>query len=121
MPTSPWPKTPPTRDRITKLQPYPPHFAEPEKLLFRQIVSEFVIADAGSEQLLITACEAHARARLCREAVDRDGMMVVDRFGVKQPHPLLKAEASARGQYLASLRALNLEPPKPGMSKRNAW
>jgi hypothetical protein len=43
-------------------------------------------------------------------------MTVKDRFGVLQPHPLLKTEASARGQYLAALRALNLEPPAP--SKR---
>jgi hypothetical protein len=89
---------------------------EPERELFRSIVTEFRVDDIGSLQLLTIACEAHARARLCRERIDAEGMTAKDRFGILQPHPLLKTEVSARGQYLASLRALNLEPPAP--SKR---
>jgi hypothetical protein len=96
--------------------PCPSHLQEPEKSLFRQIMSEFQIDDSGSVQLLIVACEAHARARACREQIDAAGLVIRDRFGISQPHPLLKTEVSARGQYLAALKALNLEPPKPGRS-----
>jgi|GraSoiStandDraft_27_1057306.scaffolds.fasta_scaffold111800_2 P27 family predicted phage terminase small subunit len=117
MPTSQFPKVVPTRNPLRSGPVSPPtHLDEEEQALFRSIVNEFRIDDAGSVELLVTACEAHARCRVCRETIDKEGMTVKDRFGVLQPHPLLKTEASARGQYLASLRALNLEPPQP--SKR---
>jgi P27 family predicted phage terminase small subunit len=117
MPTSAYPKIVPTRAPIRSGPiPAPSHLEDPERELFRSIVTEFRIDDAGSIELLITACEAHQRCRTCRETIAKDGMMLADRFGALQPHPLLKAEASARGQYLAALRALNLEPPAP--SKR---
>jgi Phage terminase, small subunit len=116
MPTSTWPRTIPTRDRISGPAPIPPHFEAEEQALFKQIQTEFAIDDIGSVELLILACEAHARCQAARLQIDEQGMTIKDRFGILQPHPLLKAEASARGQYLAALRALNLEPPQP--SKR---
>jgi hypothetical protein len=116
MPTSAWPKTSPTRSRISGLTPCPAHLEAQEAALFRKIQTEFAIDDVGSIALLVTALEAHQRCRVARETIDEQGMTVKDRFGVLQPHPLLKTEASARGQYLAALRALNLEPPAP--SKR---
>jgi hypothetical protein len=107
MPTSQFPKVVPTRNPLRSGPVSPPtHLDEEEQALFRSIVNEFRIDDAGSVELLVTACEAHARCRVCRETIDKEGMTV----------KLLKTEASARGQYLASLRALNLEPPQP--SKR---
>jgi hypothetical protein len=116
MPTSPWPKTVPTRSRISGPMPCPTHLAEEGAGLFRRIQTEFAIDDIGSIELLVTALEAHQRCRVARLQIDKEGMTIVDRFGISQPHPLLKTEASARGQYLAALRALNLEPPAP--SKR---
>jgi Phage terminase, small subunit len=106
----------PTRAPIRSGPILPPHLEPEEAALFKSIVAEFRVDDVGSLQLLTTAMEAHQRCRLAREAVAKDGMMLPDRFGTLQPHPLLKAEASARGQYLAALKQLNLEPPAP--SKR---
>jgi hypothetical protein len=117
MSTSQYPKVVPTRAPIRSGPIPPPSHLEPEEaVLFKSIVAEFRVDDIGSLQLLITAMEAHQRCRTCREAIDREGMTIKDRFGILTSHPLLKAEASARGQYLAALRALNLEPPQP--SKR---
>jgi hypothetical protein len=114
MSTSPYPKVVPTRSPIRSGPiPAPAHLEEPERELFRSIVTEFRVDDIGSLQLLTTAMEAHHRCRVCREAVAEDGLVLKDRFGVLQPHPLLKTEASARGQYLAALKQLNLEPPAP--------
>jgi hypothetical protein len=114
VPTSQFPKVVPTRTPIRSGPiPTPEHLEEPERELFRSIVTEFRVDDVGSLQLLTTAMEAHQRCRVCREAIDREGMTIKDRFGILTSHPLLKAEASARGQYLAALRALNLEPPQP--------
>jgi hypothetical protein len=47
--------------------------------------------------------------RLAQEAIERDGMTVLDRFGQRKAHPLLPAERDARAQMLAALRALNLD------------
>jgi hypothetical protein len=114
MSTSNYPKVVPTRAPIRSGPiPAPSHLEEPERELFRSIVNEFRIDDAGSIELLVTACEAHQRCRLAREQIDKAGMIITDRFGMR-PHPLLKTEASARAAYLASLRALNLEPPQAG-------
>jgi hypothetical protein len=113
MPTSPWPKMVATRDRLSGPSPCPAHFEEEEAVLFRKIQTEFAIDDIGSVELLVVACEAHARCRAARLQIDKEGMTLKDRFGILAQHPLLKTEASARGQYLAALRALNLEPPQP--------
>jgi phage terminase small subunit len=114
MSTSQYPKVVPTRAPIRSGPiPAPSHLEPEEAALFKSIVAEFRVDDVGSLQLLTVACEAHQRCRLAREAITREGMTIKDRFGILTSHPLLKAEASARGQYLAALRVLNLEPPPP--------
>ena len=47
--------------------------------------------------------------RRCREAIDRDGETVVDRFKQVKGHPLLAAERDARAAFLAGMRMLNLD------------
>jgi P27 family predicted phage terminase small subunit len=117
MSTSPYPKVVPTHAPIRSGPiPAPSHLDPEEAALFKSIVAEFRVDDIGSLQLLTTAMEAHQRCRTCREAIDRDGLTITDKHGVLVPHPLLRSEGSARQQYLAALRALNLEPPQP--SKR---
>jgi hypothetical protein len=59
--------------------------------------------------LLRTTLEAHQRTRHCREAIDRDGEALADRFGQLKPHPLLAAERDARSAFLAGMKALNLD------------
>jgi Phage terminase, small subunit len=114
MSTSAYPKVVPTRSPIRSGPIPPPHLDSEEAALFKSILNEFKVDDIGSLQLLTTAMEAHQRCRVCREAIDREGLTVVDRHGVLVPHPLLRSEGSARQQYLAALRALNLEPPAAG-------
>lgn len=87
----------------------PPHLAQPERDLWLRIVSEYRFDGSASLSLLGTAMEAHQRARRCREAVDKDGESVRDRFGQVRGHPLLPAERDARAAYLAALRMLNLD------------
>lgn len=52
---------------------------------------------------------ASLRLRLAQEAIQRDGMTILDRFGQRKAHPLLPAERDARSQMLAALKALNLD------------
>jgi hypothetical protein len=47
--------------------------------------------------------------RRCRQAIDRDGEAVRDRWQQLKPHPLLSAERDARAAFLAAFRQLNLD------------
>jgi hypothetical protein len=118
MPATPWPKRQPPSYTVTKLRSPPAHLEEEEATLFREIVAGFRVDDPGSVQLLITAMEAHQRARHCRMRIDQDGEAVTDRFGQIRQHPLLASERDARGQFLASMRALNLEKV---LDRRAVW
>jgi hypothetical protein len=75
------------RAPIQKLASPPKHLEPTEAALFRQIVSEFAIDDAGALSLLTTACEAHMRARRARERIAEEGEMMKDRFGQLRASP----------------------------------
>lgn len=95
----------PARD----LAPPPDHLEASEAELWRAIIDDYLFADAASLALLAAALEARQRMRRCREAVDRDGETVVDRFKQVKGHPLLAAERDARSAFLAGMRMLNLD------------
>jgi hypothetical protein len=91
--------------------PSPPdHFEKPERMLWKKIVETYSFNDdAAALSLLITALEAKARARRCRERIDRDGEVTADRFGQLRQHPLLPAERGAQNNYIAAMKSLNLQ------------
>lgn len=89
--------------------PPPTHLEPPERALWSEVHAAFVLDDAASLALFRSALEAHQRARRCREAIDRDGEAVRDRWNQLKPHPLLSAERDARAAFLAAMRALNLD------------
>jgi phage terminase small subunit len=90
--------------------PRPPRHLEPsERKLWNQLVAGFDFRDSASQAVLRTALEAHQRSRRCREAIDRDGEAVRDRFDQIKPHPLLPAERDGRAAFLQGMRALNLD------------
>jgi hypothetical protein len=59
--------------------------------------------------LLRATLESHQRARLCREAIEKQGATYRDRFDQPKPHPLLASERDARSAFIAGMRALNLD------------
>ena len=93
-----------------RTMPAPPtHLDRTERDLWRSIAAEHVFEDAASKSLLRVALEAHQRMRRCRDAIDRDGEAVRDRWDQLKPHPLLSAERDARAAFLAAFRQLNLD------------
>lgn len=103
-------KTPSKSRRSARdLAPAPEHLDRPEADLWAAIVEDYRFEDAASIALLAAAMEARQRARRCREAIDRDGETINDRFGQLKPHPLLAAERDARAAFLAAMRLLNLD------------
>ena len=62
----------------------------------------------GATALLLAVCESRDRAESARQAIERDGALVTDRFGQKKPHPLLPVERDARSAMVTALKALRL-------------
>src|SRR5262245_44593996 len=63
--------------------------------LWRTVMSEYHIVDAGGLAILAQACGAADRVAECAEGIDAEGVTVHTRTGVRA-HPLLRAEAEQR-------------------------
>lgn len=93
------------------------------KGLWRRLIAEYGVGDEGGLQILRAGLEAFERMRGAQERIAKDGIVLVDRFGQVKAHPLLPVERDSRAQYLAALKALNLDlepvhdrPGRPGGS-----
>ena len=89
--------------------PPPDHLGEPERQIWAGVFRDFDISTDAGIAVLTTSLEAHQRARECREAILKDGMVVTGRDGQAKVHPLLSVERDARAAWLAGLRTLGLE------------
>jgi phage terminase small subunit len=93
--------------------PSPPrHLEKPEAALWRDFAKNFQFDDPAAIAILSVALEAHQRARRCRQAIDRDGETVTDRFAQVRPHPLISAERDSRAAFLSAMKILNLDITK---------
>jgi hypothetical protein len=90
-------------------KPAPKHLPAPERALWREIVSNYVVDDGAACEVLAVALEARARMRKCRQQIDNDGEAIRDRWNQVRAHPLLVAERGARDSYLSALRLLSLD------------
>jgi hypothetical protein len=83
--------------------------------LWRTVLADFVIDDAGSLCVLEQAAAAYGRAEALREAIDRDGEILLGRHGLRE-HPGLKAELQARAFVVRALSKLGVvfENVRPG-------
>ncbi|MFH0812216.1 MAG: hypothetical protein V2A69_05195 [Pseudomonadota bacterium] len=104
-----------------KLKSCPGHLSKEAKLIWKELTTEYGIADAGGLAILKTGLEAYDRATGARVAIDKEGLTITDRFGASKPHPLLVCERDARSQWLAALKQLNMDieplrdgPGRPG-------
>jgi P27 family predicted phage terminase small subunit len=84
--------------------------------LWNRITSEYAIEDAAGRELLALACAALDRAEACRDAIDRDGEVLLTRLGVAKEHPALRAELASRAFVAKMLLRLGLdvEPMRSG-------
>jgi P27 family predicted phage terminase small subunit len=87
----------------------PSHLSAEARAWWREIVTDFAIDDRAGLLLLTQAAEAWDRARDCRQAIERDGVTVRDRFDQVRPHPLLPAERDARAAFLQAVKHLHLD------------
>lgn len=94
----------------------PPTLSATAQSWWRRLRLEYQIDDSAGLLLLGAAMEALDRTNDSEARVRRDGAFVKDRFGQLRPHPGIAVARDARGQLLASLKALNvdLEPLRDG-------
>jgi P27 family predicted phage terminase small subunit len=94
----------------------PSHLSREARQIWKSLVEEYGINDAGGLEILKTGLEARDRFTGARVKINADGMTIFDRHGTEKGHPLLAAERDARAQWLAALKMLNLdvEPLRDG-------
>jgi len=93
---------------------------EAEKLK-KAILVEYAITDEAGIAILETAIEAYDLAHEAQTEIDKEGLTVEGDRGQKKAHPLLSVVRFSRAQFLAGLKALNLDieplrdgPGRPG-------
>lgn len=117
---------------VTKLQVVgdaPPAAKPPRKLgrhgenLWRTIMTEYRIEDAGGIEMLLSACQQLDRAESCREIIDQDGEIIRNKKIGAREHPLLKHELAARSFVVRTLQRLGLdvEAVKPMGRPAGMW
>ena len=71
--------------------------------LWRSIMSEYQIEDGGGLSMLAQACIALDRAEQCRVQIERDGVVLRTKTGLKDD-PALKHELASRSFVVRTLR-----------------
>src|SRR5689334_19132698 len=79
------------------------------RALWSAIQAGYGINDPGGMVLLMTAARCADLEANAMETAHADGLVGVDRYGQRRPHPLLSVARDARSQKLQALRQLNLD------------
>jgi hypothetical protein len=89
--------------------PPPPELLDaPEQKIWSTIVREHPFNRAG-HLMLENALLSLGRARKCREIIERDGAMIMNREGMPMRHPLLAIEVQSRKLVRDTFKALKIE------------
>lgn len=98
------------------------------KKLRKGIIEEYAIDDEAGLAILQTAMEAYTEMERAQVIVDEQGPVLVDRWNQVKAHPLCSVIRDCRAQFLAGLKALNLDleplhnkPGRPPNSKNKRW
>jgi hypothetical protein len=83
--------------------------------LWRDVLVAYEFSDRASYETLAQACSAADRAAEMAAQIDRDGVAIRTKAGLRD-HPLLKHELAARAFVVRALArlGLDLEPTRPG-------
>jgi hypothetical protein len=76
--------------------------------LWRDVLVAYEFSDRASYETLAQACSAADRAAEMAEQIDRDGVAIRTKTGLRD-HPLLKHELAARAFVVRSLAKLGLD------------
>jgi phage terminase small subunit len=92
----------------------PNHLSSGSGKLYRRLADEYRLdQEPHALEVLRLACEALDRCAQAREAIEKDGPFVTNRFGEKRPHPGIGVERDSRIAALRALRELSLDGEAP--------
>ena len=86
----------------------PPNLGEHGAKLWRAVMSEYDVQDAGGLAMLAQACEAADRLEALAEHIRNDGEVVRSKSGLRE-HPALKHELANRAFIVRTLSKLGLD------------
>lgn len=98
----------------------PEHLSKDAATWWSAVVAAYVLEDHHL-RLLTEAAVSWDRAQEARRIIERDGIVVIDRFGQPREHPAVKVETASRTLYARLMRELDLdgEPlPDPRLPRR---
>ena len=78
---------------------------------WQAVVADYDVSDSAGLELLSQACACLTEIDELSEQIRKDGLTAKGYRGQPRPHPLLKAKAEARRQFLACIKTLRLDIP----------
>ena len=88
----------------------PEHLSGNAKRWWQSVFQEFELDHSGIE-LISLAAEALHLASTARDEIERDGLIVVDRFGQQKPHPAIAIERDSSLRFAKLASAIGLLDP----------
>jgi P27 family predicted phage terminase small subunit len=98
--------------KTSKADSAPSYLAAEGRAFFERITEEFEL-DAPALQTLALACKQLDRLAEARQVLQREPVVVPDRFGFPKTHPAVEVERNAAVAFARLMReiGLDLEPP----------
>jgi len=90
----------------------PMHLQPQTRRWWREIARTYEL-ESHHVRLLILACEALDRGKQARELLDREGLVVQDRYGQVRAHPAAAIERQAAVTFARLVRELGLDTEGP--------
>jgi hypothetical protein len=81
--------------------------AEAESLKAR-LEAAYDVSSVGAQAMLLAGLKAYDTARKAEAILERDGVVVLDRYGTPKAHPACDVARQARAQWQSTLRVLGL-------------
>ncbi len=90
----------------------PEHLGEQGRRFWSRVVEAFELLPQDLDRLE-GAAKALDRAAAAREILDREGLVVRDRFGQHREHPAARLETQAWGTFRLLVRELGIDDEPP--------
>lgn len=109
----------------SKTTPKNDHLTAATRRWVEQICADYDL-ESHHLRILLTAAESWDRAATARQAIEKHGLMVKDRYGQLKTNPAAETERSSKILFLRAIRELGLdvegpeESPRPPVAPANA-
>lgn len=75
----------------------------------KELIDDYKIDDPGGLRILQIAMEAFDMMRKAQKILDKDGMVLTDKYNRSKAHPMVQTVKETRGQVMQGFKLLNLD------------